>query len=298
MQADYIEAIAWVGVLPLLLLVLTRGYGAARDETRLWRIVGLAFLVWALGPFLLIGGFDTGLKLPEILARFVPFVANARMPGRAMVGVFMALAVLIGIGMQRRDARRRLRAPAVQWLVIALVAFEYWDAPIRLTWLDHPPVYRALAAAPPGSVCEVPFGVGDGLSGGVGSQDRRILFYATQHAHPLAGGYIGRMPRDAAERYTRMPVAGALLQLSEGAPRGAVAGPARTLRALPVSRRAPAGQLPGAPGLRRAAGGGPNRPRRGARPLSTPVDDAQVRSVSRGRTYVRLYRTVRSDGLT
>ena len=108
--------------------------------------------------------------------------------------------------------------PAVQWLVIALVAFEYWDAPIRLTPLDHPPVYRTLAAAPPGSVCEVPFGVGDGLSGGVGSQDRRILFYATQHAHPLAGGYIGRMPLDAAERYTRMPVAGALLQLSEGAP--------------------------------------------------------------------------------
>ena len=215
-QANYIEAIAWVGVLPLVLLVLTRRYGAVPEETRLWRIVGLAFLLWALGPFLLIGGFDTGLKLPAILARFVPFVANARMPGRAMVCVFMALGVLIGIGMSAVTGR--LRAPAVQWLVIALVAFEYWDAPLRLTSLDHPPVYRTLAAAPPGSVCEVPFGVGDGLSGGVGSQDRRVLFYATQHAHPLAGGYIGRMPKGAAERYTRMPVAGALLQLSEGAP--------------------------------------------------------------------------------
>jgi hypothetical protein len=216
-QANYIEAIAWVGIVPLLLLALTRNCDAARDDTRIWRVVGLAFLIWALGPFLIVAGFDTGLKLPEILARFVPLVANARMPGRAMVCVYMAVAVLIGIGISgATGAARRLAAPAMQWLVIALVAFEYWDAPIRLTRLDYPPVYRTLAAAAPGSVCEVPFGVGDGLSGGVGSQDRSVLFYATQHAHPLAGGYIGRMPAGAADRYMRLPVTGPLIQLSDG----------------------------------------------------------------------------------
>jgi len=36
------------------------------------------------------------------------------------------------------------------------------------------------------------------------------------HEHPLVGGYIGRMPRDAAERYARLPVAGDLLRLSTG----------------------------------------------------------------------------------
>ena len=67
--------------------LLTRGYGAgSRRDPSSGASSGSRFLVWALGPFLLIGGFDTGLKLPEILARFVPFVANARMPGRAMVG--------------------------------------------------------------------------------------------------------------------------------------------------------------------------------------------------------------------
>jgi hypothetical protein len=96
--------------------------------------------------------------------------------------------------------------------VIAVVAFEYWDAPIHLTALDRPAVYEALAAAPPGAVCEVPFGIGDGLSVGVGSQDRRVLFYATQHEHPLAGGYIGRMPARAEERYLGMPIAGPLLR--------------------------------------------------------------------------------------
>jgi hypothetical protein len=176
----------------------------------------VAFALWALGPFLTIGGFDTGLKLPEILARFVPFVANARMPGRAMVGVFMALAVLVGVKVSR--ATGRLRTPAVQWLLIALVALEYWDAPIRLTTLDHPPIYQALAAAEPGAVCEVPFGIGDGLSTGVGSQDRRVLFYATLHQHPLVGGYIGRMPADAQRRYEEMPIVGALLRISDHRP--------------------------------------------------------------------------------
>jgi hypothetical protein len=138
------------------------------------------------------------------------------MPGRAMVGVFMALAVLVGVKIS--GATGRLRTPAVQWLVIALVALEYWDAPIPLTTLDHPPIYQTLATAEPGAVCEVPFGIGDGLSTGVGSQDRRVLFYATLHEHPLVGGYIGRMPMDAQRRYEEMPIVGVLLRISDHRP--------------------------------------------------------------------------------
>ena len=217
MRQNYVEVVGWIGIVPAVLLMVTRAAlpPGGRDEIRVWRAVAIAFAIGALGPFLTIGGFDTGLKLPEILARFVPFVANARMPGRLVVGVFMALAVLLG--MQMSAATGRLRSPAVQWLLVGLIAFEYWDAPIRLTQLDYPAVYRALAAAGPGAVCEVPFGIGDGLSTGTGSQDRRVMFYATLHEHPLAGGYIGRMPVDAAERYAKSPVTAALLRLSDGA---------------------------------------------------------------------------------
>ncbi len=211
---DRIEAVGWLGVVPVLLLFAGRTATRATDDERIWRVVAAAFAVWALGPFLTIGGFDTGLRLPETLARFVPFVANARMPGRAMAGVFMAVAVLIAIRLSR--AAGTLRLPAMQWLLIALVGFDFWDAPIPLTALDAPAVYQALAAAVPGAVCEAPFGVGDGLSVGYGAQDRRILFYATQHEHPLVGGYIGRMPVDAAQRYLDMPLVGALLRISNG----------------------------------------------------------------------------------
>jgi hypothetical protein len=218
-SADRVEAIAWVGIVPLLLLFFARRTGRVIEEVRIWRVVAIVFLAWALGPFLVVAGFDTGLKLPEILARFVPFVANARMPGRAMVVVFMAMGLLIAAGLASGSrAQGWLQRPVKQWLIVVLVAFEYWAAPIRLTPLDRPAVYQALAAEPAGPVCEVPFGIGDGLSVGSGSQDRRILFYATQHEHPLAGGYIGRMPVDAQGRYERMAIAGPLLRLSSGSP--------------------------------------------------------------------------------
>jgi hypothetical protein len=227
---DPIEAVGWLGFVPIGLFVFGPA-ARATEEDRIWRIVAVAFGVWALGPFLTVAGFDTGLHLPEALLRFVPFVANARMPGRAIVGVFLAIAVLAGSRLSR------VRRPGGQWLLVALVAFEFWDAPIPLTMLDRPPVYAALAASAPGAVCEAPFGIGDGLSSGVGSQDRRVLFYATQHEHPLVGGYIGRMPADAADRYRRNAFTAALLRLSgDDAPAVQTNGDAPPCRYVVVDR--------------------------------------------------------------
>ncbi len=210
LRLDPVESIGWLGIAPVaVLLFLARARDADRRELRAWSVVAVVFAVWAAGPFLTIGGFDTGLKLPEILARWIPLVANARMPGRAMVVVFLAIAVLAAIAMRTTRA-------AIVWGVALIVAAEFWIAPVRLTYLDTPAVYRTLAAAPPGAVCEVPFGVGDGLSRGAGSQNRRVLYYATLHEHPLVGGYLGRMPTDADQRYDPLPIVGALLRLSDG----------------------------------------------------------------------------------
>jgi hypothetical protein len=215
LHQDEIEAVGWIGVVPMLLLLAGR---PSRDgdggERRAWQAAGAIFALWAVGPFLTIGGFDIGLKMPQTLARFVPLVANARMPGRAIVGVFMVLGVLLA----RRLARSTgwLARPAIQWAIIALVAFEYLDAPVPMTPLDAPQIYRQLAEAPDGALCEVPLGIGDGLSKGIGSQERRVLYYATIHEHPLVGGYLGRMPREAAAKYGQMPVVASLLALSDG----------------------------------------------------------------------------------
>jgi hypothetical protein len=184
-----------------------------RHDRRVWLAVAGTFLLWAMGPFLTVAGFDTGLRLPELFAQFIPIGSNAHMPGRAIVGVYLALATLVALRVSR--AAGSLQRPGVQWLIVALLAVEYTDAPIPLTALDEPAVYQRLAAEPAGAVCEVPFGIGDGL-GGTGAQNRVILYYATLHAHPLVGGFVGRMPRHAAERYAAAPVTRTLLALSAG----------------------------------------------------------------------------------
>lgn len=207
---DRIEAVGWLGIVPLLVLLSRRGDWANEEEARRWKVVLAVFAVWALGPFLTAGGFDLGLPLPQALARFVPFVNNARMPGRAMVVVYLALAVLMAV----RLARLR-----TMWIATAtlLLAVDYLNAPVALTSLDRPPIYGRLAAIEDtGAVIEVPFGIGDGLTVGRGSQERRLLYHATIHGHPVVGGYIGRMPPGVAQAYQAMPVVGNLLRLSSG----------------------------------------------------------------------------------
>ncbi|RPI51929.1 MAG: hypothetical protein EHM55_17745 [Acidobacteria bacterium] len=209
---DRIEAVGWIGIVPVIVLLMARGQWSDGEEARRWKVVLAVFALWALGPFLTIAGFDAGLPLPQALARIVPLVENARMPGRAMVCVYLALGVLMALRLARVAGRS-----AYAWVIIALLALDYLHVPIPLTALDRPAVYEQLASIEGGgAVIEVPFGIGDGLSRGRGSQDRRLLYHATIHGHPVVGGYIGRMPPNVAEAYAVMPVIGNLLRLSSG----------------------------------------------------------------------------------
>ena len=231
-NADAIEAVAWLGVVPLAILLGTRRVWSAAGEARCWLAVLGVSIVWALGPRLVVAGMDLGLPLPQLLARFVPIVSNARMPGRAMVLVYLSLGVLLALRLEALDGR--WRKAAMQWLLVALVVFDGLGSPLPLTSLDQPLVYQRLAAIGDGGpVCEVPFGIGDGLTG-VGSQAREALYYATIHGHPVVGGFIGRMPPGADDTYARMPVVGNLLRLSNGEPalpdpRGNPSSPCRYL---------------------------------------------------------------------
>ncbi|HEY0284548.1 MAG TPA: hypothetical protein VGC23_04110 [Vicinamibacterales bacterium] len=225
---DRIEAVGWLGIVPVVVLLIGRGTWFDREEARRWKVVLIVFAIWALGPFLTVAGIDMGLPLPQALARVVALVENARMPGRAMVCVYLALGVLMTLRVATvKGVATASAAPAASvaqgfspvrvWALIALLALDYLHAPIPLTALDRPAVYEQLASIPDnGAVIEVPFGIGDGLSTGRGSQDRRLLYHATIHGHPVVGGYIGRMPPLVAQAYDAMPVVGNLLRLSNG----------------------------------------------------------------------------------
>jgi hypothetical protein len=261
---DRVEAAGWLGVIPAVVLLMARGAWLDGEEARRWKVVLAVFAVWALGPFLTVAGFDVGLPLPQALARFIPIVENARMPGRAMVCVYLALGVLMALrvaavagpvmaGLKASTTTKAapdtavpetaavptfrsaapetavvptfrsanfislLGRPAVQWGLLLLLVFDYLHAPVPLTALDRPLVYEQLATIhDAGAVIEVPFGIGDGLSAGRGHQDRRLLYHATIHGHPVVGGYIGRMPPNVAQAYDAMPIVGNLLRLSNG----------------------------------------------------------------------------------
>src|SRR6185436_13294082 len=125
---------------------------------RLWGMLGGVFLVWALGPYLTVFGANTGLLLPQALARWVPVLNNARMPGRAMLIVAMAAAVLASLTLSRPAAR------AKTWLLVAALVgvLESVAAPLPMVALPASQAQMTLAGlAAPGAVLPIPFGVRD-----------------------------------------------------------------------------------------------------------------------------------------
>ena len=95
-----------------------RGLPRNTRAVRQWSAIGLIFFVWALGPHLMVLGRNTAMVLPGAFLRYIPIVNNARVPGRAMVVVSLAMAVLAAV-----VAARWRPASGRRPLVLAGLAF-------------------------------------------------------------------------------------------------------------------------------------------------------------------------------
>src|SRR5581483_10621561 len=104
---------AWLGIVPLLLAGYALTYRRRDPAVRRWVFIGAVFGIWALGPHLILFGWNSGAVLPQALLRYIPIAANARIPGRAMVVVYLALAMLGAIGFSELRSRRSIAAAAV-----------------------------------------------------------------------------------------------------------------------------------------------------------------------------------------
>ena len=182
-----------------------------------WWWVTAGFAALALGPFIIVGGFNTHVPGPWALLRYLPAISVVRTPTRfgivAALGLAMLLAgALVAIGQRWPERRRRVSA-----LVLVLLLAELLPAPRPLYSAQYPALLDVIAEDPrPVRVLNLPFGVRDGAQS-AGNFSARSQFNQTRHGKALIGGYLSRVSqRRIAQMRDRYPVVDALMRLSEG----------------------------------------------------------------------------------
>ena len=231
LQIDPIESSAWLGIAPLILAAWSiRRYWTDR-AVRWWTAIGAVFFVWALGPHLRLFGYTTGMILPQTLLRYIPIAANARVPGRAMVVVTLAVAVLGAIAIARSPDTSRRRWIGVASMAL-LIVMDYLPAPFPVVAVDRPAIYETLRDRPePGTLLELPVGIRDSFTNR-GFLDHRALAYQIIHRRPIVGGVVSRMSPSIVAAYADDPLIDGLLDLS-----------GRQTPAKPLPRRPAAAEL-------------------------------------------------------
>lgn len=219
-----IECSGWMGLVPIVLAAAALAGYRHTAVVRQWRAIGLIFFVWALGPHLMVLGRNTGMILPAAFLRYIPIVNNARIPGRAMVVVSLAIAMLAAVSLARWRPAYGRRSLVLAGLALCLVA-ESLPAPFPVTSLSAAGFYKTLRDRPEaGAVCELPLAVRDGF-GGRGAMSEAVFFYQTIHGRPIVGGYLSRLPASLLAFYANDPLLNGLLQLSEPAEEDGEDGP-------------------------------------------------------------------------
>jgi hypothetical protein len=211
---NIIEGTCTIGV--ALLIILFCGWSFITttrmwSDARAWRAVALGFGLWALGPYLLVAGHRTPLMLPALVFQHLPLLDNARMPGRAIVVVYLALSVLTAATLAAVAVTWTRRSVFVTLTVIAIA--ELLPLPVPAWTPDVPQPVVALSHAPRGAVLDLPLGLRDGF-GEIGRLDPRGPWYQTIHGHPMGGGFVARLSPAIRRTYEMSPALSLMLKLS------------------------------------------------------------------------------------
>jgi hypothetical protein len=130
--------------------------------------------------------------------------------------VTMGFCVLFALALAALTRRYPQRRTLLLSAVGALLVAELLPAPRALFRVDVPRVYQTVTADPrPIRVLTLPTGVRDGVAP-IGNFDASTQFYQAFHGKGLVGGYLSRVSARRKEAYRRLPVMGALLDVSEG----------------------------------------------------------------------------------
>ena len=206
--------------------------GRRRPDILFWAAVTALFMWLTLGPTLRVNGVDTGIPGPFALLQQLPFFKGNRYPSRYSVMVLLGLAVLAAAGVDAlwvrwatrglggRSAGRRPTATIVALGLLGLVIVEHLAAPLPLTDLSVPAIYRHVAEEPGDfTVLEVPLGMRNGARV-LGKKDVLIMrqqWYQTVHGKRLVGGNTSRNPPFKFQYFSQAPVLSTLIGLTNAA---------------------------------------------------------------------------------
>jgi len=207
------EGIAWLGLAPLALLVVAIRRLRTQPDARVYLWIAGVFFIWSLGPYLQVFGANTAFMLPQTFLRFVPGIANARIPGRAIAVAQLMIAMLGAMALT--SIRRSPRGTAIGVAAVLAVTLDCWPRPHPFLPLERPALYASMNARPEGIVLEIPLGIADGITAR-GAIDYRVLYHQTLHEHPQTGGAISRMSPRTTAAFDADPILGPILDLSEG----------------------------------------------------------------------------------
>jgi len=163
--------------------------GVARRPQRAWRWLALAgmALLFALGPRLQIGPWQSGLPLPYALLEALPGIGLGRRPLLFTAVATIALIPPIALGLRALGAMVGERRRWLLALPLGVIAFELAIGPWPLLPADTHPLNQRLAAGT-GVVFDMP------AAGYKHIEPQRAQLV---HARPIPGGYLARPPRYA-----------------------------------------------------------------------------------------------------
>src|SRR5262249_55529020 len=211
---NLVESVGWLGVVPVALLVYAVLRRWADASVREWVAIAGLFFAWALGTHVHVGGQNIAMIMPAAIIRWIPFAANARMPGRAMVVVYLALAILSAIALDAWPRARRL--PILATILTALlVSADFLSAPVPITAMTCPEIYNVIRErAEPGSLAELPMSVGDGLRANTLFDQRFLVCQTLAHGRPVVSGVNSRLAPGIIAAYRSDPLLAPWLRLS------------------------------------------------------------------------------------
>ncbi len=186
------ESSVYIGlsVTALLIYAVARRRALDRSALLLWFSVLLFFAVFSLGPVLHVWGREvTTITMPYgWVERLIPAIDISGVPVRMTVMVVLSAAVISAMVLKLLlHSSRPARVAAL--LLLGIMVVEYLPSPIPTTRIATPPFVEALSRLP-----------ADQAILDTVDDPSLALYFQTIHQHPMALGYIARLPKSVADR--------------------------------------------------------------------------------------------------